>query len=79
MKFVIQLYYIVKMKLICINNKIGEHNYLNLIIGKEYECIKETLFHYVVKVNNNYRGVFEKYYFITMEEYRNQKLRELGI
>lgn len=74
MKFVIQLYYIVKMKLICISNK-----YTQLIIGKEYECTNETEFYYVVKINNNCEGLFEKYYFITMKEYRNQKLRELGI
>lgn len=69
------------MKLICINNKMDRHDdsYFNLIIGKEYECTKETEFYYVVKVNNNYEGIFEKYYFITIDEYRNQKLSELGI
>jgi hypothetical protein len=69
------------MKLICINNKIGKHDDINfnLTIGKEYECTNETEFYYVVKINNNCEGLFEKYYFITMEEYRNQKLRELGI
>lgn len=61
------------MKLICISNK-----YTQLIIGKEYECTKETDFYYVVKVNNR-EGIFDKYYFITIDEYRNQKLNELGI
>jgi hypothetical protein len=64
------------IRAICINNK---NSALHLTIGKEYECIVRN--EDIIEIIND-RGYYGTYYmsnFITIEEYRNKKLKELGI
>ena len=65
------------IKLICVNNK----NSLSLTLGKEYYA-------YVITAGNTYyrlfndKGKINSYttdLFMTLEEYRNKRLEELGI
>ncbi len=74
------------MKMICVNNE-DEDEDINLTIGKEYECLDSYYYgNYsfeiiICKLVNDIGKwiVCPKNYFITLEEYRNQKLEELGI
>jgi len=74
-----------KTKMICINNKVSpDYNaseYFFITIGKEYYCVYESDKHPYVEIINDIgtHDLYLKENFITMEEYRNQKLRELGI
>jgi hypothetical protein len=74
------------MKVICISNKL---KYTGITIGKEYEIIPELLSQisdfyinddiYHIRNNNGFDFYYPKEYFITIEEYRDKKLNELGI
>jgi len=73
------------MKVVCIDNK-GYHpeldNHFCLTIGKEYDAyigIYECDFYYEVKNDEGTKNTYPLTYFMTLEEYRNQKLEELGI
>ncbi len=69
------------MKMICVNNDNGDED-INLTIGKEYECSGSYYGNYSFCKLVNDIGKWiacPKNYFITLEEYRNQKLEELGI
>ncbi|MDD4157434.1 MAG: hypothetical protein PHY08_12785 [Candidatus Cloacimonetes bacterium] len=72
------------MKVVCIINEGCEYY---LTIGKEYECLqiipygcsyKYSYRCYIIDDNNN-RGNYFTYRFITLDEYRDKKLEELGI
>jgi len=66
------------MKVICVDNKCGEHLF-SLTIGKEYEY--ECSLREDCEIVNDY-GIccsYPKYLFITKSEIRNQKLEEIGI
>jgi hypothetical protein len=77
------------MRLICIKKNINEEvpfgiGYYNLIIGKEYECSDmmsspNWICEYYRIIINNVYYIFPCDCFITLDEYRNQKLEELGI
>lgn len=66
------------MKVICIDNKCGEHLF-SLTIGKEYES--ECSLREDYEIVNDYEDCcpYPKYLFITKSEIRNQKLEEIGI
>ncbi len=63
------------MKLICIKN-----GFCALSIGKEYNTcqLKKDKFWWVVN-DDQISFPYPVEWFITLEEYRNQKLRELGL
>ena len=64
------------MKVICINNVGYEPR---LTVGKEYEIIK-TFQNFIYILNDDERKMFYKAsLFVTVEEYRDKKLNELGI
>ncbi len=70
------------MKVICINNG----GFTELIIGKEYECEEITgyysndnMFNKYYTLIINYLEIYPIELFLTIEEYRNRKLGELGI
>jgi hypothetical protein len=69
------------MKVICINS---EHA-LRLTIGKEYDCdiiyARDSRIKILYKIKDDigYIGCAPSYYFITLEEHRDKKLKELGI
>lgn len=77
------------MKVICIDNK----KYIEyvtlpvycaeripiLVVGKEYECIKEKEYEYLILIDDTYISWYSKSRFITKEEYRNQRLEDIGI
>lgn len=76
------------MKVICVKN-MREYYYshfgnkrITLIIGKEYNVAKisnlNNDIYYYIYINNNFR-LFNNKYFLTIEEYRDNKLEELGI
>lgn len=66
------------MKLVCIDNKNYEIPFIT--IGKEYECIKEdNEYYYILEDDNNINIISSKHLFITLDEYRNKKLEEIGI
>lgn len=76
------------MKVICVKN-MREYYYshfgnkrIPLIIGKEYNVAKisnlNNDIYYYIYINNNFR-LFNNKYFLTIEEYRDNKLEELGI
>jgi hypothetical protein len=81
----------IKCKIICINNKItgdrltmGE---LSITIGKEYETYYELFnidgdqsFIYLPIVDDvGYMRLYPRNFFMSKEEYRNQKLEDIGI
>jgi hypothetical protein len=51
---------------------------MGLTIGREYEVEDIYPDCYFIKTENRY-SKYPKAFFITLEEYRNQKLEELGI
>jgi hypothetical protein len=71
------------MKVICIDNKIIGYDYkkifLPLTVGKAYEYAYEYDYSYIIKDDNGYINSFQKWFFMTLDEYRNQKLKEIGI
>lgn len=65
------------MKVICVDNYEGV---VSLIIGKEYEVEYYIPGYYSIKTENSrYTITYPKYCFITLDEYRNKRLKELGI
>lgn len=72
-------------KIICIkNNTEGGFVCHHLTIGKEYECFdtyfnNDVFYFCAVRDDNNESMLFPKNYFLTLEEYRDKKLKELGI
>lgn len=81
------------MKVVCINNsKTGRFSggQNTLTISKAYECIKSTFRehspggftvgeYYLILLDNGDTTWFLKSIFTTLEEYRNKRLKELGI
>ena len=72
------------MKVICIDNvnkqkKISSSEHFSLTIGKWYECINITNHYYMIINDLGFENTISKNYFLTKEEYRNQKLEEIGI
>lgn len=69
-----------QVKVICIDKK-----YPELTIGKEYDVIlRSDSDSYMIQYksdNSNYLklGLFSKSSFMTLEEYRNKRLKDLGI
>lgn len=69
-----------QVKVICIDKK-----YPELTIGKEYDAIlRSDSDSYMIQYksdNSNYLklGLFSKSSFMTLEEYRNKRLKDLGI
>lgn len=64
------------MKLICIDSG----NWTNLTTNKIYECddfIYDSC--YLIINDRNQILAYPKKYFITIEEYRNRRLEEIGI
>lgn len=77
------------MRVICVNN-IDYINYhddkvitkFDLTIGKEYDAyiaIYESDSYYVVKNDSGTKDPYPLTFFMTLEEYRNKKLGEIGI
>lgn len=64
------------MKVICIDNKNRYKPYLT--IGKEYDCVKHTNDGYVI-LCNDFNYWFPKKLFITLEEQRDKRLKDIGI
>lgn len=74
------------MKLVCINTihytEIGTgriFHYSGIKLGNIYECIASTSIEYIIMSDDNQAGFFIKENFITLEEYREKKLSEMGI
>jgi hypothetical protein len=71
------------MKLKCISTKssetIGALHYNFITIGKIYETLEISDYYYYIINDNNERSNFYKGCFITIEELREKKLKELGI
>lgn len=71
------------MKVICVDNKIIGYDYkkifLPLTIGKTYEYAHEYEYSYIIKDDSGLGRYYQKYFFITLEEYRNKRLKEIGI
>lgn len=72
------------MKLICIdNNDPIFHKACPLTIGKEYECIGITKlftqYFYCVIDDDGKETYRYKEYFMSIEEYRDKKLEDIGI
>lgn len=71
-------------KVICINNKKGssDTDYIPLTIGKEYDAYLLFLGPYIYYRIIDDTGDTYSYspdFFITLEEYRDKKLEEIGI
>jgi hypothetical protein len=71
------------MKVKCISTKssetIGALHYNFITIGKIYETLEISDYYYYIINDNNERSNFYKGCFITIEELREKKLKELGI
>lgn len=71
------------MKIKCISTKssetIGALHYNFITIGKIYETLEISDYYYYIINDNNERSNFYKGCFITIEELREQKLKQLGI
>ena len=69
------------MRLICINNyslEIGTT--ASITLGKIYESIESFSFKdYFITNDSGFKSWEQKENFITLEEFREQKLKELGI
>ena len=67
------------MNVKCISNNSGDYIYLT--VGKEYTYI--NIFHqvkyYRIIDDTNSSNVYPMKCFLTLEEYRNRKLEEIGI
>lgn len=75
------------MKVVCVSNDYYIDK-KNLTIGKEYECISidhndikywSDLYYCMIIDNNNKEMMYPKFFFVTVEEYRNRKLEDIGI
>lgn len=66
------------MKVICVYNDNGRHF---IKIGKEYDAedIASPDFYFFKIKGSRYMATYPKSCFITIEEYRNRKLEEIGI
>jgi hypothetical protein len=73
------------MKVICVNNIIPVDNEdisIPLTIGKEYDICFVTYcrpIHYTIVDDAGNKHLYQKDFFITLEEYRNKRLKEIGI
>jgi hypothetical protein len=71
------------MKVKCVSTKssetIGALHYNFITIGKIYETLEISDYYYYIINDNNERSNFYKGCFITIEELREKKLKELGI
>lgn len=71
------------MKIKCISTKSSETagalHYNFITIGKMYETLEVSDYYYYIINDNNERSNFYKGCFITIEELREKKLKELGI
>ena len=71
------------MKLKCISTKSSETkgalHYNFITIGKIYETLEISDYYYYIINDNNERSNFYKGCFITIEELREKKLKQLGI
>ncbi|MDD4157432.1 MAG: hypothetical protein PHY08_12775 [Candidatus Cloacimonetes bacterium] len=70
------------MKVVCISNECYEYYRGTKLLMDEkyvayysYSCAD----HYLIEYKPNYRGLYKKSCFITLEEYRSKRLKELGI
>ncbi|MDD4157435.1 MAG: hypothetical protein PHY08_12790 [Candidatus Cloacimonetes bacterium] len=52
-----------------------------LTVGEEYECVEEQYDRdlYRIRINSKFTWWFESKRFITLEEYRSKRLKEIGI
>lgn len=69
------------MKVVCVNefNMGFLDEILCLTKGKEYDCVLVEGNYYLILLDNGYTRWFEKGLFLTLEEYRNRRLEEIGI
>lgn len=68
------------MKIVCICNVVGGNNHLlPITVGKVYDVVSEHSIYYHMTGDTGYRYDFSKDFFIKIEEYRDDKLKELGI
>ena len=72
------------MKVICINNTIVNTEYIGyprLIIGKEYDAEDTSPLscEYRIRNEGKFVGTFMKICFLTRDEYRDKRLKEIGI
>jgi hypothetical protein len=71
------------MKVKCVSTKssetIGALHYNFITIGKIYETLEISDYYYYIINDNNERSNFYKGCFITIEELREKKLKQLGI
>ena len=79
---------VVCIKVVCINNKsymtqvfgegklLGEEKSVPLTIGKSYEVL-DGVYNYIIRNDINVRTQYSKDRFISLEEYREQKLNKL--
>lgn len=64
------------------NDNDDKYVYSNLTIGNEYECAEINTIrgsYYLITNDRNQVCRYYKNYFLTIEEYRNKKLGEIGI
>lgn len=64
------------MKVVCIDNI---NNQLTLTIGKIYDAEGHDRDYYFIKSDIGHMILYPKNLFLTMNEYRNKKLEEIGI
>jgi hypothetical protein len=64
------------MKVVCIDNI---NNQLKLTIGKVYVTTDLQRGYYFIKSDIGHMILYPKNLFLTMNEYRNKKLEEIGI
>ncbi|MDD4157431.1 MAG: hypothetical protein PHY08_12770 [Candidatus Cloacimonetes bacterium] len=68
------------MRLICVNN-IDDGHLTYLTIGKEYKCLQIVNYENRYTIINDNHEVFwySRKLFISLEEYRDKKLEDIGI
>ena len=71
------------MKVVCIFNP---HKVWNITVGKTYDVYCKTIYHYDIEyiIDDNgeeFEGsfIFGSGFFITLEEWREQKINEIGL
>lgn len=66
------------MKVICVDNKCGEHLF-SLTIGKEYYIIQVYWDYYRLRNDLGDFISYSKEFFMSIKEYRNRRLEEIGV
>ena len=69
------------MKVVCIDNNmpwsVNDNRFVNITIGKIYDAIDYDSTIYLVIDNSGQQGVYMKFLFKTVKEYREKKLKRI--